>query len=106
MKEAFVNAMITALEGGSNYWAEEVSLLSKDRNEMTLEAWFDSGHGIKVVSSDDVSEIYIVGHSTFFDRVNELFPEWTEVFSDEGDYDAEDADQFFQYGLLGEVVYG
>ncbi len=106
MEEAFVNAMITALEGGCNYWAEEVLLLSRDRNEMSIEDWFDSGHVIKVLSNDDYAETYIVGHSTFFDRVNELFPDWTEVFSDEGNHDAEDADRFFQLGLLGEVVYG
>jgi hypothetical protein len=87
-------------------WAEEVSLLSRDKNEMTIEAWFDSGHGIKVVSSDDVSEIYIVSHDAFFARVNELFPDWAEFFSDEGDYDAEDADQFFQFGMFGEIIFG
>jgi len=106
MKEAFVNAMITTLEGGSNYWAKEVSLLSRERNEMTIENWFDSGHAIKVLTSDEYAGPEIVSHSTFFERVNKLFPDWAEVFSDEGDHDAEDADVFFQLGLLGEVVYG
>lgn len=106
MKKAFVNAMVTALEGGSNYWAEEVNFLSRSKDEMALEAWFDSGHSIKVVSGDDLSEIYITNYDAFFARVNELFPDWTEVFSDEGDHDAEDADRFFQFGMFGELVYG
>jgi hypothetical protein len=106
MKEAFVNAMITALEGGCNYWAEEVRLLSRVKGDMSIEDWFDSGHAIKVLSNDDYEETYIVGHDTFFERVNKLFPDWAEVFSDENDHDAEDADQFFQFGLFGEVVYG
>lgn len=104
MKEAFVNAMVTALEGGSNYWAEEVSFLSRRKDEMTLEAWFDSGKSIEVVSAED--GIYTVSHNVFFALVNKLFPDWTEVFSDEGDHDAEDADQFFQFGMFGELVYG
>ena len=106
MKEAFINAMITALEGGCNYWAEEVRLLSRVKEDMSIEDWFDSGHVIKVLSNDDYAETYIVSREAFFHRVNTLFPDWAEVFSDEGDHDAEDADQFFQFGLLGEVVYG
>lgn len=105
MKEAFVNAVITAIEGGSEYWCEEIFFLSRNKDEMTLEAWFDSGHGIKVLSTED-EQTFIVSHGEFFARVNELFPDWTEVFSNEGDHDAEDADQFLQFGMFGEVVYG
>jgi hypothetical protein len=105
MKEAFVNAMVTALEGGSEYWCEEVSYLSATRKQMSLEDWFESGKSLRVVFTED-EEIFLVSHDSFFARVNKLFPDWAEFFSDEGDYDAADADQFFQFGMFGEVVYG
>lgn len=104
MKEAFVNAMITAIEGGSEYWCSELSLLTITNKEMTIENWFDAGFQIRV-KSDENEEVYTVSHADFFNNIK-AFRNWETIFSDEGDYDAEDADQFLQMGVFGEVIFG
>jgi hypothetical protein len=104
MKEAFINAMVTALEGGSDYWCVELGFYNKDRNHMSMEDWFENGHAIIASRYDD--GVIIASRTQFFEDVNRLFPDWAEVFSDEGDYDAGDADQFLQFGMFGEIVYG
>lgn len=103
MKEAFVNAMVTALEGGSEYWCEEVGFYDAKGKHISMEDWFDNGAIIRVY---DGSEINSESRVAFFQTVNRLFPDWEEVFSDEGDYDANDADQFLQFGVFGEVIFG
>jgi len=104
MKEAFINAMVTALEGGSEYWCEEIGFYNKDRNHVSMEEWFQIGHAVKASLQED--EVILTSRSQFFAHLNRLFPDWAEVFSDDGDYDAGDADMFLQFGMFGEIVYG
>ena len=104
MKEAFVNAMVTALEGGINYWCDEVNLFDGKGAQMSIEDWCDHGSTIQVYYDDDA--ILIEMQKAFFANVDRLFPDWEEVFSDEGNYDAADADQWMQLGVFGEVIFG
>lgn len=105
MKEAFVNAMVTALEGGSNYWCQELNLFDAKRAQISIEDWYDQGSTIQVYYDDDAI-ILIEMREAFFANVDRLFPDWKEVFSDEGNYDAEDADQWLQLGIFGQVIFG
>lgn len=104
MKDAFVNAMITAIEGGSEYWCEEIGFYNAEGKHMSYEDWFESGKTIKVYDGDATS---VETRRAFFANVDRLFPDWKEVFGgEEGDYDASDADQFLQFGVFGEVIFG
>lgn len=104
MKEAFVNAMVTALEGGINYWCDKVTLFDAKGTQMSIEDWYDRGSTIQVYSDEDGTLTEM--QKAFFANVNRLFPDWKEVFSDEGNYDAEDADQWMQLGIFGETIFG
>lgn len=104
MKEAFVNAMVTALEGGSNYWCQELNLFDAKGAQISIEDWYDAGASIGVCDDEDACTTET--REGFLQSVDRLFPDWGEVFSDEGNYDAEDADQWLQLGIFGQVIFG
>lgn len=105
MKEAFVNAMVTAIEGGSNYWCQELSFYDAKGVLMSIEDWFDAGVSIRVCDDEDAWTT--VTREVFFDRIKIYSPSWEEVFGDEdAQYDADDADQWLQLGIFGDVIFG
>jgi hypothetical protein len=106
MKEQFINAMVTALEGGSNYWCSELAFYDAKGVYMSMEDWFESGTTIRLQTEDEDDALYTVTREAFFDSVKQYFPDWEEVFNEDGDYDADDADQWLQFGVFGAVVYG
>ena len=103
MKEAFINAMVTAIEGGSEYWCAMIGFYNADGKHMSYEDWFETGKTIRVHDGEDA---HTETRGAFFANVERYFPDWKEMFSDEGDYDAADADQFLQLGVFGEVIFG
>ena len=103
MKEAFINAMCAAIEGGSEYWCEEIGFYDVKGKHMTMEDWFDTGSSIKVYDGECSTS---VNKEVFFSRATKLFQNWQEVFGGEEDYDAADADQFLQLGIFEDVIYG
>lgn len=104
MKEAFINAMVTALEGGSNFWCQELNFYDAKGVQMSMEDWFDAGVSIRVCDDEDAWTT--VTREVFFDQIKMYRPSWKEVFGDEGDYDADDADQWLQLGIFGDVIFG
>lgn len=103
MKEAFINAMVTAIEGGSEYWCQELDFYDAKGVQMSMEDWFENGKTIRVNDGDIV---HTETRKAFFANIEQYFPDWKEVFSDDGDYDAGDADQLLQLGIFGEVIFG
>lgn len=117
-KSLFEDTFVTALEGGSNYWAyikdDTIRKIRKEgvpMAEYVLQAVLD-GIDIDVydVESDDDEPIGTISIKTMNDRIEKLR-------NDEGykqalvnmmteNYDANDADVVFQYIALGEVIYG
>jgi hypothetical protein len=112
------DTFVTALEGGSNYWAYiKESTLRKIRKEgvpvsiYVLQAVL-SGIDVDVydVESDDDDPIGTISMSTMTDRLDKLMNNkgckraLLNMMNEE--YDAEDADIVFQYIVLGEIIYG
>jgi len=112
------DTFVTALEGGSNYWAYiKESTLRKIRKEgvpvsiYVLQAVL-SGIDVDVydVEGDDDEPIGTISMSTMTDRLDKLMNNkgckraLLNMMNEE--YDAEDADIVFQYIVLGEIIYG
>jgi hypothetical protein len=129
--DQIVDVFVTAIEGGSNYWyyildiPNEVKQIMKSESLAFSEACgkyvLNGGELIiydveEVGEMDDVDEFSTqkpepLGHinmDSLLDAINVMkrdFPEMYEnIVMDE--YDAEDADVFFQIATMGEVVYG
>ncbi len=111
------DTFVTALEGGSNYWAYiKESTLRKIRKEgvpmsiYVLQAVL-SGIDIDVydVEGDDDEPIGTISMSTMTERLDKLMNNkgckraLLNMMNEE--YDAEDADIVFQYIVLGEITY-
>ena len=111
------DTFVTALEGGSNYWAYiKEDTLSKIRKEgvpmsmYVLQAVLD-GIDIDVydVEGDDDEPIGTISMSTMTERLDKLMNNegckhaLLNMMNEE--YDAEDADIVFQYIVLGEITY-
>ena len=112
------NIAITAIEGGSNYWALVEAV---DRNEGEIEFFAEEvvhGKGLWVYDTelvedeDDLTEENKLGLFDYEALVRgiQLLNErgWQEVMERIVDeqYDADDTDTVMQLGVLGDVVYG
>lgn len=116
--------MITALEGGSQYWCyairstrveDGVTTDVRLKEEETWEnfkpfhvRWFDAESDEDFGEPEDNPEGWSDPIEITKERVDEAL---TKLYSrprsfDVDNYDAEDADAFFQFLLLGELVYG
>lgn len=119
--------IITAIEGGINYWCPEASLIEpyaieKDTNEVWNEFFARNivlGGSARVIEdcgeSDDPVE-----HILTADKLLDGFQKWLAFIGDKGhtppcwtdggdidwDIDASDADNIIQFALFGELVYG
>lgn len=103
-----VDSIVTALEGGSNYWYElkidtkDFGNLDKAPSERIVLAAL-SGYNIHVF---DVEEGNYLG-----DLNKETIERGIKLFiQNHGNFDpamdADDADKLFQYIVMGEIVYG
>lgn len=122
-REILENVLVTALEGGSNYWYyltdDAVRLIRKvvPENEdpylstAILKAVLD--HQIDIPINDAENEDDVLGylsHKTMMSRLQELSE--VEGLSNvldaevEGQGDAETSDVIFQWMVMGELVFG
>lgn len=107
------NVLVTAVEGGINYWASVENYRTKEGPEYTLE---DARALIKDEYTgqhhDLTLEVIGAGLLKIGSRDFELNPQMRKeillanTISDAGDIDSADADAIVQAGLLGEVRYG
>lgn len=111
---------VTALEGGSNYWLGRIKLQSEEHDfEDGAVNWYDNpatwrDPALKVrwISGEDPMDYrgYIT-HASLLEGIQKFADKYPGVFgqmsdAENGDYDAGDADLFFQMLTMGEVVYG
>ena len=100
---------ITAFEGGSSYWAEVQASTPKQKKgecKSPSERWFEhimNGGSMEIWDAENPDEL--LGTMTL-----ESIQKGTALYINGGfpleDGDAADADAWFQYCLIGEIVYG
>lgn len=106
--------LVTALEGGSNYWyyLPDLSMLAPETKGEPLavriaESCWDTDVRIPVfdIEGDSGDEPLGFISRENFERGCTLYAEDDRPDMSE-DFDADDADVWFQYVVMGEVVYG
>jgi len=118
--DSFENLIVTALEGGSNYWymldlenSVGIRRSKDDQRPMTMRIaaalYNDKSAAVIVLDTEDEEET--LGTLTYQSvrKTLENFPsdhQWALDNVLNGDYDANDADIVFQVLVMGEVVYG
>lgn len=131
-KDQIVDVFVTAIEGGSNYWyyildvPKEVTYMVKQEDMAFSEACGKhvlNGGELTIYDVEEVGDMEDVGNDyaqdkpeplgtinmdSLLDAINIMkrdYPErYESIVMDE--YDAEDADVFFQIATMGEIVYG
>ena len=119
--DSFEDMIVTALEGGSNYWYlldlnNSIGFIKKyadDQRPMTIRIadalYNNEDSSVVVLDTEDEEET--LGTLTYQSvrKTLENFPkdhQWALDNVLNGDYDANDADVVFQVLVMGEVVYG
>jgi len=115
-REVLENIFVTAIEGGSSYWAEipenEIEVVyanstkGKAFSERLLEAVYDNGVDINIYDVENPDDILgTLSRSTMQQRLSEC-PYWAIRLEMEGEGDAESSDVVFQCLTMGEVIFG
>lgn len=101
--------MVAALEGGINYWCQEVEVVGKYLGE------YASGQisrgGSLILHDADSSDKWELTLEKFLNGVKLYFEDGCRVqvedsCIDAGDVDANDADCIVQFAIFGKVVFG
>ena len=108
--EDVTNALITALEGGSNYWYNIDTMgfgfkKGVPISEQIVNAVLHDGVTFSVYDVEDEGNFLGYLSETNISRAVEMFANEFKG-TNLGDVDAELADVFFQYVVMGEVIYG
>ena len=122
-RDVLEDVCVTALEGGSNYWAY-LTPESRDKirrmipkkedpyiSSAILKAVLDHTLEIPIHDSEDTEEVIgILSRKTLMNRIAELSSsedfKWALENEIEGIGDADSSDVVFQYMVMGEVIYG
>ena len=118
----FEDIIVTALEGGSNYWIGHVIIKHPDENkpkDTPNSIWaadaLNKGGVVKFYPDDEEKSYSLTKESLIYGLKHWINnnPSGFELYNkddynniDAGDIDADDADAILQYALFGEVVYG
>jgi len=131
-KEQIIDVFVTAIEGGSNYWyyildvPKEITYMVKQEDIPFSEACGKhvlNGGELTIYDVEEVGDMEDVDNDyaqdkpeplgtitmdSLLDAINIMkrdYPDrYESIIMDE--YDAEDADVFFQIATMGEIVYG
>lgn len=95
--EALKDIVITAVEGGINYWAM-VQNYSPKAGTVCVTLRDEPGKGCRPIGPDDILRGLKVCH--------QKYPHMFNAFMHDMHGDAETADVIFQCALFGELVYG
>ena len=116
--DLFEGILVTALEGGSNYWymvdLEDTGVPSEkyagEPNSVRVAKmiWYDKIN-LRVLDVEDegvlLGEVNLTTIKTAFEMICSKYPEVYLNLIQEN-YDADDADVFFQIATMGEVTFG
>jgi hypothetical protein len=117
-KEDIIDIFVTALEGGSNYWYYIPTIPNGVRdiqNEMglaTSEAigqYVLKGGYVQINDAEDEEEVLgNIDMDGLLDAIQKIKSDYPRVYENiiDEDYDADDADVFFQIAVMGEVTFG
>jgi hypothetical protein len=115
-REVLENIFVTAIEGGSSYWAEipenEIEVVyanstkGKAFSERLLEAVYDNGIDINIYDVENPDDILgTLSRSTMQQRLSDC-PYWALRLEMDEQGDAESSDVVFQCLTMGEVIFG
>lgn len=117
-KEDIINLFVTALEGGSNYWyylseiPSGVRDIKMETGMSTSEAigeYVLRGGSIQVNDAEDEEEVLgTVDMDSLLEAISKIKEDYPHVYENiiDEEYDAEDADIFFQIATMGEITFG
>lgn len=111
--EDIVDALVGALEGGSNYWyyLPDTDMVAKIEDKSFTEAIIIAALNGAVIPVNDLEmqedEPEFLGNISKenIERGLKLYIEDGREF-DPGEMDADDSDVLFQFVVMGEIVYG
>jgi len=116
--DLFEGILVTALEGGSNYWYMldlNDTGVSKEKYageplsvKVAKMLWYDRIN-LRVMDAEEegvlLGEVNLATIKTAFERICSQYPE-TYLNLIQSNYDADDADVFFQIATMGEITFG
>jgi hypothetical protein len=118
MVRIFSYIFVTALEGGSNYWYYIPTIPNGVRDIMdetgmaTSEAigqYVLKGGYVQINDAEDEEEVLgNVDMDGLLDAIQKVKTEFPNVYNNiiDEEYDADDADTFFQIAVMGEISFG
>jgi hypothetical protein len=99
--------MITAIEGGINYWAADVEVLNAKGENVSYqneEVWGEHTWMVRGVDAEDPETTWSFTRADFLERIP-LAPVYLADWLAEGE-DADTADALIQNAAFGTLVYG
>lgn len=117
-KEDIIDILVTALEGGSNYWYFIPTIpngVREIKNEMgitTAEAigqYVLKGGFVQINDAEDEEEVLgNIDMDGLLDAIQKIKSDYPNIYENiiDEEYDAEDADAFFQIAVMGDITFG
>ena len=117
-KEDIIDILVTALEGGSNYWYFIPNIpngVREIKNEMgitTAEAigqYVLKGGFVQINDAEDEEEVLgNIDMDGLLDAIQKIKSDYPNIYENiiDEEYDAEDADAFFQIAVMGDITFG
>lgn len=96
--------MVTALEGGINYWCNKVEVLNNDYKGCKYASEVISKGGTLLLTDSEDGTIHLLDLVKFLRGLTKYLSEY-EFIREGGDIDADKADCIIQLALFGELVY-
>lgn len=99
--------IITAFEGGINYWADEAKVVDGDYKGATYAAEVPTRGGAVLIHDYSEDEWHTLTLDKMVEGIKAYFNKgFINPNAIIDDYDASDADCMIQLALFGEIVYG
>ena len=97
--------IVTALEGGINYWADRCRILTYgDAKEGDPASTVVAKGGTITIREAETEKIYVLNRDMVLKGISKFIKEQKD-FTDCADLDANDADLIVQYALFNEIVF-
>ena len=103
--------LVTAFEGGINYWADSVEFVGEPLGEYASRHLARGGN-LRVHDSEEniwhdlKFEDFCRGFRTWLESGGDIYGAISTVNIDTGEIDADCADAIIQYSIFGDVIYG
>ena len=106
-KENISDLLVTAFEGGINYWCDRVEILENPKQGKYASDVIGIGGRLRlyVIESDEYWDLYLENFTHGVEKAMQHFE--YKSFQDFFDnHDAEVADVIIQFAVMGEIVFG